>query len=106
MNETTNITQLKATCENHDACMKMVQLILDGEATPEQVAHFKAHNLKDCMPCIESYKLGQQIRASLQNNVEKKSCPQMLSDKIKLKIGIFTSILIIAQCFLICAYFK
>jgi hypothetical protein len=68
----TNTKSMKSTCQNHEECMKMVQMILDGEASAEQVEHFKTHNLKECMPCIDSFKLEQEIRSALQVKAQKR----------------------------------
>jgi hypothetical protein len=96
--------EMKRSCQNHEECMKMVQMILDGEATPEQVEHFKNHNLKECMPCIESYKMGFQLKEMLQTKVEKKCCPQQISDTIKLKLGFATSLFLVLQIHLFTFY--
>jgi hypothetical protein len=40
----------KQNCDNKNACMEMLQLILDGEATPEQKEDFMKNHLDGCMP--------------------------------------------------------
>ena len=54
----------KESCENHAQCMKMIQAILDGEATEEQKAHFR-DNMDVCMPCINEFHLIKCIKESL-----------------------------------------
>ena len=84
---------MKEQCENHNKCMKMIQAVLDGSATPEELEHFK-DNIEVCKPCIEGYELEKSIKVSLQTKVEKKCCPQQTLDIIKLKIGIATILLL------------
>ena len=48
--------QMKEQCENHEKCMKMIQAVLDGSATEDEVDHFKS-NMESCLPCIEGYEL-------------------------------------------------
>ncbi|MCU0325696.1 MAG: hypothetical protein MUF45_10650 [Spirosomaceae bacterium] len=66
---------MKHQCENHAKCMQMIQAVLDGSATPEEVEHFKTH-MHDCMPCIDGYQLEKSIKEAMQAKVEKKCCPQ------------------------------
>jgi mycothiol system anti-sigma-R factor len=66
-------------------CLKMLQRILDDEATAEEKNHFLTHHLEECMPCYQNYQLEVTIRQLLKN----KCCqdaPQELVDSIKEKI--------------------
>lgn len=78
---------MKEECENHEKCMKMIQAVLDGSATPEEIEHFKS-NVDVCKPCIDGYELEKSIKNSLQTKVEKKCCPQNTIEQLKAKIGI------------------
>jgi hypothetical protein len=78
---------MKYQCENHQKCMKMIQAVLDGSASPEEVEHFK-QNLDSCMPCIETYKLEKSVKEAMQAKVEKKCCPQSIIVDIRAKIGL------------------
>ena len=49
--------EMKQECENQRECMEMLQLIVDGEASPEQKEHFLMHHLEECMPCYKNYHL-------------------------------------------------
>jgi len=75
----------KQTCTNHAECMKAIQLILDGEASKEQLEHFN-QNIDKCLPCVHKYNLEQSIREALRCKLEKK-CPKELIDSIKTKIN-------------------
>lgn len=77
---------LQRDCTNRQACMKALQLILDGEATPEQLAHFNS-NIDRCLPCIESYNLEVTIRQLLCDKIEKKTVPADVIESIKSKIS-------------------
>jgi hypothetical protein len=87
MAECSGNEKMKKNCENHEKCMEMIQAVLDGSASPDEILHFKS-NIEVCMPCIEGYELQKSIKQSLATKVEKKCCPQATIDKLKTKIGI------------------
>jgi hypothetical protein len=78
---------MKQKCENQQKCMKMIQAVLDGSASAEEVEHFKL-NMDACMPCIETYKLEKSVKEAMQGKVEKKCCPQSIIVDIRAKIGL------------------
>ncbi len=73
-------------CKNRSECLRALQLILDGEATPEQLQYFNNH-IDKCLPCIENYNLEVTIRQILCDKIEKKPVPTDLVNEIKLKIN-------------------
>jgi anti-sigma factor (TIGR02949 family) len=75
----------KQECENQQACMEMLQLIVDGEASTEQKEHFLMHHLEECMPCYRSYHLEVAIRQLLKNKCTGQA-PQELVDSIRAKV--------------------
>ncbi len=77
---------MKQNCEHHADCMKIIQAILDDEATDAEKDHFR-DNMDKCIPCIESYRLEKCIKDSLQFKVEKKPCPQNILNTILSKIN-------------------
>lgn len=77
----------KQLCENHEKCIQMIQAVLDGSATDEEMEHFRV-NMDECIPCIEGYNLEKSIKETLKNKVEKKCCPQSTLDLLKSRIGI------------------
>lgn len=95
MNAPKNIEPLKRHCENHEKCMQMIQAVLDGSATEEEMNNFKA-NMNDCMPCIEGFELQKSIKDALQQKIEKKCCPESTLYKIREKLGIASIVLIFA----------
>ncbi|MCU0471197.1 MAG: phosphohydrolase [Arcicella sp.] len=78
--------QKKTSCEHQAECMKMVQLIVDGQATEEQIQQFKL-NMDKCLPCEKGYELEKCIKETMQLRLEKKCVPTSLIDCIKQKIN-------------------
>lgn len=77
---------MKHHCEHHAECMKMIQAILDGEASEGEKEHFR-QNMDLCMPCIQTYQLEKCIKESLHSKVERRPCPQNLVATIKAKLN-------------------
>ncbi|HEY9048078.1 MAG TPA: anti-sigma factor [Ohtaekwangia sp.] len=78
-------SKMKLDCPEKNECLKMLQAILDGEATADQKDHFLKHHLEECMPCYKNYHLEVAIRQLLKT----KCCqdaPQQLVDDIKAKV--------------------
>ena len=42
-------SKMKQDCQTQRECMEMLQMIVDGEATPEQREHFLANHLEQCI---------------------------------------------------------
>lgn len=80
---------MKEHCDHQADCLKMIQLILDGEATEQQLARLKI-NLETCRPCIEMYHLEKEVKELLTKRMEKKCCPDQLVATIKSKILTFS----------------
>jgi anti-sigma factor RsiW len=77
----------KENCSHQADCMKMIQMAIDGEATPEQMQQV-SQNLGKCLPCEKSYNLEKAIREALQLRIEKRCVPSSLINCIKQKIGL------------------
>ena len=78
--------KMKQECQNQRECMEMLQLIVDGEASPEQKEHFLKHHLEECMPCYKNYHLEVAIRQLLKTKCNSHAAPQELVDSIKSKV--------------------
>jgi hypothetical protein len=65
--------------------MRAIQMILDNEASYEQLEHFN-QNIDRCLPCIENYNLEVTIRQILADKIERKTVPAGVIDAIKVKI--------------------
>jgi anti-sigma factor (TIGR02949 family) len=81
--------QMKEHCGHQADCLKMIQLILDGEATEQQLARLKV-NLESCQPCIQMYHLEKEVKELLTKRIEKRCCPDNLVATIKAKILTFS----------------
>ena len=77
--------KMKKNCSNQRECLEMLQLILDGEATPEQKANFKSH-VDECMPCFQHYHFDQAIKELLKLKCSSLAPPDLI-DSIKSKIN-------------------
>lgn len=87
MSTPTKTEPMKLQCENHEKCMQMIQAIIDGSATSDEIEHFKA-NMTSCLPCMEGYEEQKKMKEMLQGKVEKKCCPEATVRNIKAKLGI------------------
>ena len=76
----------KHDCPNKRECFEMLQLILDGEATPQQKDTFLKEHLEDCMPCYKNYHLEVAIRQLLKTKCTG-TAPQELIEDIKRKVA-------------------
>ncbi len=72
----------QSDCEK---CLELLELIIDGEASPEEEKHFHKH-LNDCLPCYETYNLEASIKKLIQTKVTRKQVPDDLIQKIRSKI--------------------
>ena len=80
-----DMNDLRKNCPNQRECLEMLQLILDGEATPEQKGNFKLH-IDDCLPCFQHYHFDQAIKELLKVKCSHQA-PTDLIDSIKNKIS-------------------
>jgi mycothiol system anti-sigma-R factor len=71
-------------------CMEMLQLILDGEASPEQQDYFRTH-MDKCMPCFKSYSLNMSIKELVKTRCCGDGVPQELVEQIKIQISQITT---------------
>jgi hypothetical protein len=77
--------QYARDCQNRQECLKAIRLILDGEATTEQLHYFHDH-LDYCRPCIENYNLEVTIRQLLCDRLERKAVSADVINSIRNKI--------------------
>lgn len=86
MAESTNKTQGASNeSPDHNECMRILNLVVDGEANTDEKKFFEQH-LQNCMPYYEIYNVDMAIKKLLKKNGYKKSCPDGLVDEIKEKI--------------------
>jgi anti-sigma factor (TIGR02949 family) len=72
-------------CVDHEYCIKVLNLIIDGEATDEETAFFNSH-IKECLQCSEYYSLEQVIREAIKKKMEKKSAPEDFINDLRNKV--------------------
>ena len=82
----TDQNRMKQNCDNEPQCFEMLQLIIDGEATPQQKDHFLKQHLEQCMPCYRSYNLEVAIRELLKSKCTQHA-PQDLVEAIRKKVS-------------------
>ena len=90
---------MKASCEHHHECMKVIQRIIDRESTAEGEAAFLT-NKDQCLPCQEGYALELSLKKAIQSKCSV-PCPEQLFAKIRAKLFllfILISILIPLFC--------
>lgn len=77
----------ESTCgQNGKAdCLKLLNLVLDSAATPEEEKNFKEH-LKKCMPCYEKYNLDMAIKKLIQEKCCGKQVPEGLVASIRSQV--------------------
>ena len=84
MSNNSDQTNMKQDCSDKRNCLEMLQLILDGEASPEQKSNFKLH-IDECMPCFQHYHFDQKIKELLKLKCNSEA-PADLIELIKSKI--------------------
>lgn len=78
-------SNMKEDCPDKTECLKMLQLILDGEASEKEKDHFLKHHLEECLPCYKNYNLEVAIRELVKTKCCK-DAPQDLIESIKNKV--------------------
>ena len=76
---------MKTNCSHQSDCVKLIQRILDKEASAEEEARFLA-NKDQCMSCHEGYELELSLRKALKSSCHSK-CPTSLLESIRSKIS-------------------
>jgi len=67
---------------DHQECLRILSLVLDEEATPEEEAIFKQH-LENCMPYFEIYNIDRTIRQLIKKNCSDKKLSADVKNKIR-----------------------
>lgn len=70
---------------NHNECLKILSLVLDEEAGPEEQEYFKKH-IENCMPYYEIYSVDRAIKELIRQKCYDREVPRDLVDQIKSKI--------------------
>ena len=72
-------------CEDHEKCIHIINLIIDGEANEEEEAFFYSH-IQDCLHCAQYYKLEQSIRKAIRKKLKIKEAPEDLIQELRKKV--------------------
>ena len=72
-------------CLDRDKCIRVLHLIIDGEAGNEDEKHFYKH-INQCLPCSQYYRLEQTIRIALRKKMKKKVAPEDFINEIRAKV--------------------
>lgn len=78
-------TEKQASCSEHERCLNLLQLVLDGEASETEKEYYM-HHIEECMPCYRSYNIEHEIRNILRSKLEKKHVPADLVASICSKV--------------------
>lgn len=78
-------TEKQAGCTEHDRCLELLQLVLDGEASGAEKDYYM-HHIEECMPCYRNYNIETEIRNILRSKLEKKAVPTDLVHSIRSKV--------------------
>lgn len=76
---------IDSPCPDHEKCINVINLIIDGEANAEEEAFFHAH-IQDCLHCEQFYKLEQSIREAIRKRLEIKEAPEDLIRMVREKV--------------------
>ena len=71
--------------KDHSECMRILNLVLDGEANHEENDFFK-QKLENCMPYYQIYNVDMAIKELIKKVGYERNCPDGLVDEIKAKI--------------------
>lgn len=76
---------LVETPEGYKKCLEVISLILDGEATKEQIDYFNS-SIKCCEKSMSYYNIEKCVKDVIQKKIDNKPVPQDLIDCIKSKL--------------------
>jgi anti-sigma factor (TIGR02949 family) len=68
------------------SCLEMLQLMIDGDATPEQEIQFREH-MEACLPCYQTYNLEIALKELLKSKCSGNGAPPDLIERIKMQIS-------------------
>ena len=73
-------------CPDEQECLRVLEIVLDNEASPEEEEKYFAH-IQKCWTCFQNYNLESAIRELIKTKVEKKVVPLDLEQRIRSEIG-------------------
>lgn len=85
-NQTGSLSNAQADRPDFDKFQAVLQIVIDGEASPEEVA-FVEHSISSCSNCSECYELYKSLKDCVQEKIQKRVVPTDLINCIKAKIN-------------------
>ena len=85
MGKKQKMNNVDGPCEDHEKCIHIINLIIDGEANEEEETFFYTH-IQDCLHCAQYYKLEQSIREAIRKKLEIKQAPEDLIQEVRQKV--------------------
>lgn len=73
-------------CSECQDCLKVLQIVLDDEATPEEVALVHEH-INRCAHCLDCYETDKSLKEAVKKKIKKPNTPTDLIDCIKEKLA-------------------
>lgn len=82
----TNLDNTPASGQpDHDECIKLLQLVLDNEATQQEKHTFEQH-VCNCMPYFQIYEVDKMIKSMVKEACCDTNAPSDLAHAIKSRI--------------------
>lgn len=85
MARTEKMKNVERPCPDHDKCIHVINLVIDGEANKDEEAYFYKH-MQDCLHCAQYYKLEQSIREAIRKKLEVKEAPEELIAELRQRV--------------------
>jgi anti-sigma factor (TIGR02949 family) len=79
------LKNVERPCPDHEKCIHVINLVIDGEANEDEEAFFYTH-IRDCLDCAQYYKLEQSIRSAIRKKLEVKEAPEELIVELKKRV--------------------
>ena len=74
----------EANCKDNN-CVELLQLIVDGEASPEQETYFKEH-IEECVSCFNNFQVDSGMKQMIREKISSLAVPVGLQEAILSKI--------------------
>ena len=85
MSKKQKMKNIDSPCTDHEKCIHVMNLIIDGEANKDEEAFFYSH-IQDCLHCSQYYKMEQSIREAIRKKLEVKEAPEELIKEVRQKV--------------------
>ncbi|NJO03919.1 MAG: hypothetical protein HC880_21590 [Bacteroidia bacterium] len=76
----------ESNCPECDKCLQVLQIVLDGEGSPEE-ATYVDHHIQSCPNCLDCYETDKALRETVKEKLTRKEVPYELIAFIKAKVS-------------------